>query len=69
MMKLVENWTSAWKFISVQLAIIAAALQGAVLAFPDLDKWLGDTNTHWVGLVMLLSIVFGRVIDQNKPAT
>lgn len=67
-MKLVDNWKTAWKFVSIQLAIVAAALQGAVLAFPNLDKWLGDENTHWVGLVMLLSIVLGRLVDQTKPA-
>ena len=67
-MKLVDNWKSAWKWVSVQIAIVAAALQAAILTMPDLDKWLGDTVTHLVGLVLLLSIVLGRLVDQSKPA-
>lgn len=66
-MKLVENWRSAWKWVSIQIAIVAAALQAAILTMPDLDKWLGDTVTHLVGLVLLLSIVLGRLVDQSKP--
>lgn len=66
--KLIENWRQAWKFVSVQIAIVAAALQAAILTIPDLDKWLGDTFTHFVGLILLLSIVLGRLVDQNKPA-
>lgn len=67
-MKLVDNWKSAWKWVSIQIAIVAAALQAAIITMPDLDKWLGDTVTHLVGLVLLLSIVLGRLIDQTKPA-
>lgn len=67
-MKLVDNWRHAWKWVSIQIAIVAAALQAAILAIPDLDKWLGDAVTHWVGLVMLVSIVLGRLVDQSKPA-
>lgn len=67
-MKLVENWHQAWKWVSVQIAIVAAALQAAIITVPDFDKWLGDTVTHYVGLVMLLSIVLGRLVDQTKPA-
>ena len=66
-MKLVDNWKSAWKWVSVQIAIVAAALQASIIAIPDLDKWLGDTVTHLVGLVLLLSIVLGRLVDQSKP--
>ena len=67
-MKLVDNWKSAWKWVSVQIAIVAAALQASIIAIPDLDKWLGDAVTHLVGLVLLVSIVLGRLVDQSKPA-
>ena len=67
-MKLVDNWKSAWKWLSVQVAIVAAALQAAIVAIPNLDNWLGDKVTHAVGLVLLLSIVLGRLVDQSKPA-
>lgn len=66
-MKLVENWKSAWKWISIQIAALAAAIQAAILAFPSVKDYLSDTITHWVGLVLLLSLIVGRMIDQSKP--
>lgn len=66
--KLIDNWKSSWKFLSIQIAIIAAALQAAIIAIPNLDTWLGDKFAHAVGLVLLLSIVLSRLVDQNKPA-
>lgn len=66
-MKIVENWRSAWKFISVQIAVIAAAVQGAVLAFPAVKDYLSDTAVHAVGLLLLVSIVVGRLVQQPSP--
>lgn len=65
-MKLVPNWREAWKFLSVQVAVIGAAMQAAVLAFPDLKDWLGDTVTHLAGLLMLFGLVAARLVDQKK---
>lgn len=67
-MKLVSNWREAWKWFSVQIALVGAALQGAVLAFPSLKDWLGDTVAHVAGLVMLAGLVMARLVDQSKPA-
>jgi hypothetical protein len=66
-MKLVPNWKDAWKWFSVQLALVGAALQGAILAFPSLKDWLGDTVSHVAGVVMLLGLVAARLVDQSKP--
>lgn len=66
-MKLVENWRGAWRWLSIQIAIVGAALQAAIIAFPDLKDWLGDTITHCVGLLILLGIVGARLKDQKKP--
>jgi hypothetical protein len=66
-MRLVPNWRQCWKWFSVQIAIVGAALQAAVLAFPDLKDWLGDTVTHLAGLVMLFGLVAARLVDQKKP--
>jgi hypothetical protein len=66
-MKLVENWRKAWKWFSVQIALVGLAVQGAVLAFPDLKSWLGDTATHCVGLLILVGLIGGRLVDQKKP--
>lgn len=66
-MKLVPNWRQAWKWASVQIAIVGGAMQAAILAFPDLKDWLGDTITHLAGLMMLVGLVAARLVDQSKP--
>lgn len=65
-MKLVENWTSAWKWLSVQLAIVASAGQLILASMPQLREWVSDDVQHIVGAVLILSIVGGRLIDQKK---
>lgn len=68
-MKLVDNWKSAWKWLSVQLAIIASAGQLILASMPSLREWVSDDVQHIVGAVLILCIVAGRLIDQNKTAT
>lgn len=65
-MKLVPDWRAAWRWISIQLAVVGAALQAAILAFPSLKDWLGDTAAHGVGLLILGGIIGGRLVQQ-KP--
>lgn len=67
-MKLVDNWTSAWKWLSVQLAIVASAGQLILASMPSLREWVSDDVQHIVGAVLILCIVLGRLIDQNKTA-
>jgi hypothetical protein len=66
-MKIVPDWREAWKWLSIQLVALGIALQGAVLAFPDLKDWLGDTATHLVGILILAGVAMGRLKDQSKP--
>lgn len=63
-MKLVSDVKECWTWFSVQIALAGTVLQAAIIAFPDLKDWLGDTATHIVGIAILLGIIFGRVIDQ-----
>lgn len=66
-MKLVPNWRQAWKWFSIQIAAVGAALQATILAFPNVKDWLGDTVVHSAGLVMLFGLVAARLVDQSKP--
>lgn len=66
--KLVENWKAAWKWLSVQLAIIAASGQLILASMPQLKDWISDDTQHLIGAVLILCIVAGRLIDQNKTA-
>lgn len=67
-MKLVPNWKDAWKWLSIQITAAGVALQAAILAFPDIKDWLGDTVTHCVGLLILVGIALGRLADQKRGA-
>lgn len=67
-MKLVENWKSGWRWLSVQLAIIAASGQLILASLPQLKEWLSDDAQHIIGAGLILCIVLGRLIDQKKPA-
>lgn len=67
-MKLVENWNAAWKWLSVQLAIIAASGQLILATMPQLKEWVSDDVQHYVGAALIVCIILGRLIDQNKPA-
>lgn len=67
-MKLVENWTAAWKWLSVQLAIIAATGQLIMASMPQVKEWISDDVQHYIGAGIIVCIVLGRLIDQNKPA-
>lgn len=66
-MKLVDNARQAWKWFSIQLAVLGGAVQGAILAFPGFRDWLGDKWSHIAGAVMFLGIIAGRLVNQNKP--
>lgn len=68
-MKLVENARQAWKWLSVQIAALGLAIEGAAAAIPSIKQYLSDTTLHWVGAAILVSIIGGRLIAQNgkKP--
>ncbi len=69
-MRLVDDWKSAWKWLSVQFVAAAGSVQLAVLAFPDtLRQYLPDWVTHLVAVGLLAAAVLGRLVDQKatKP--
>lgn len=66
-MKLVDNARTAWKWLSIQLAVIGGAMQAAIMAFPTFKEWLGDELSHAAGVVMFAGIILGRLVDQKKP--
>lgn len=66
-MKLVEGARTAWKWFSIQIAAAGAAIQGAAAAMPSVKDYLGDTTLHIIGILILVSIIGARLIDQKKP--
>ncbi len=65
-MKLVDDWKSAWRWLSVQFVAAAGAVQLSVLAFPDsMRAWLPDWLTHLLAMALLVAAVVGRLVDQK----
>ena len=64
-MKLIDNWTRAWRMLSVQAMALAAAVQGAwPLLPPDLRDALPPNVVNWVSLVLLVAGIVGRLVQQ-----
>jgi hypothetical protein len=67
-MKLIDNWTKAWRFTSVQTALIIAAVSGLYAAWPAFSS---AVPVFWyaTGMVVLsLAVVVLRLIQQNIPS-
>jgi hypothetical protein len=65
-MMIVPNWREGWKWLSIQITAVGIALQAAIIAWPDIKDWLGDTVTHCVGLVILAGVALGRFTKQGQ---
>lgn len=61
-MKLIPEWRSAWRFLSVQIAALVAILAALYDYVPQLQAWLPPGWMKWAGLVVILA----RVIHQPK---
>lgn len=65
-MKLVENWRSAWRWISVNCMVMAAALQGAWAYIPEDMKASLPPDLVRLATIALLAVgVAGRLVQQT----
>lgn len=66
-MKLIDDWKYAWKWFSVQSMALAAAVQGAWVAFGDDLK---QNVPHWLVTVITLGLlaagIGGRLVKQDS---
>ena len=66
-MRLVKDWKRAHTWLSVQLIGATAALEAAYMAMPEsLRMQLPEWTTHALAILLLVSAVAGRLIDQSK---
>jgi hypothetical protein len=66
-MKLIDEWTKAWRMLSVQAMTLAGALQGAWVAVPDdLRSQVPSGLVHWITIGLLALGLVGRVVKQDK---
>lgn len=57
---LIEDWTRAWRLLSVQLAALLAVLDAAYEYLPAVQQYLPEGWVRWLAL----AIIAGRVIRQ-----
>lgn len=62
-MKLISNWKSAWRMLSVQISILAGAVLMLEDDLPMIREVLPEGWIKWV----LLAIPIARVISQGIP--
>jgi hypothetical protein len=68
-MKLIEDWKSAWKMLSVQANIVGASIIGGYMYLPE--EFKKEIPTKYVLIaagVSFLAGLIGRIIDQNIAA-
>jgi alkylhydroperoxidase/carboxymuconolactone decarboxylase family protein YurZ len=61
-MKLVSNWKSAWRWISVQFIALAALWETIPL---EAKAVLAPETQSWITLGLLVAAGVGRMIDQG----
>lgn len=65
-MKFVENVKNAWKWLSVQMMILAGSIQTAWEAAPaDLKSSFTPTQIYYVTISLLAIGIIGRLIKQT----
>lgn len=66
-MKLVSNWRDFWRWHSVQIAALIAALPVAWTAMPDdLKAYVPDEWRPYIAGGLFIAFVIGRLRDQGK---
>lgn len=65
-MKFVENAKQAWKWVSMQMMVLALALQTVwEMAPADLKSSLSPTQVYYVTIALLVIGVLGRLVKQT----
>jgi hypothetical protein len=62
-MKLIEDWKTAYRYMTVQLAALLGILSVAWEYVPQFQAYLDPAMVKWLALAMLIA----RVIQQGKP--
>lgn len=63
---IVPNWRSAWKWISIHLAVVGTAFTGAWMAMPDtMRQVLPDHYAKLGAMITFVSIIGARLFNQS----
>ena len=64
-MRLIPNWTKAWKFLSMQAIALAAIWETIPL---EAKAVLAPDTQSWITLGLLVAAGVGRMIDQGTAS-
>ena len=64
-MRLIPNWTKAWKFLSMQAIALAAIWETIPL---EAKAVLAPDTQSWITLGLLVAAGLGRMIDQGTAS-
>ena len=66
-LKLVDDWKSAWRWISVNCMALAVVVQGAWEFLPaDLKNQLSSEWVRGIAIALLVLGILGRLIKQER---
>ena len=61
---LVEDWRNAWKWLSVQIALLIAGAQSLMVFVPTLHEVLPASWLHGIMAVLAVCVILARVKNQ-----
>lgn len=64
-MKLIDNWKKAWKFTSVQVAMLLSILATVQASMPDLQAMFAPTTYALINLGLGIAVIIARVVKQS----
>lgn len=69
-MKLVPDWRSAWRWLSVQaLAVIALLPVVWPTLPPQVTGWVPEEWRPWIIVLLAVGGIAGRLVDQKKTSS
>ena len=64
---LVDDWRSAYKWLSVQIAALIFSAQGLLLFVPTVKELFPPSVVHGVMMFLAACVFLGRIKNQAKP--
>lgn len=61
--RLIDDWRQAWRFWSVRISVLGAAMSAAWVSLPA-DTRAEIPGAQWIGLVLFASTIVARLVQQ-----
>ena len=68
-MKLVEDWKEAYKWLSVNIALVMAGLNALQASVAQVQGFLTPTQLATVNAVLGVLVIWGRLMQQGGKTT